>query len=75
MKSQRKPLSEAEAIATLQALADRWPRSLWLYACGRGGFGSLYILRVGDEAHPREGLDQSKIIATIDGIPCDGGDI
>lgn len=62
---------ERNAIAALQRLAKRWPRSLKLVSMD----GALAVIRNGD---PRYGASggverQECIIAHVDGIPNDGG--
>lgn len=58
---------ERRAIAALQRLGRRWPRSLKLFAAA----GQLIVV-------PNDGRDQpwpySYELDRIHGIPCDGGD-
>lgn len=64
---------ERKAIAALKRLAKMWPASLWLFSAS----GSLVVMRCneqGEHAHRGEGIDQDYIVATIQGIPNDGGD-
>jgi hypothetical protein len=68
------PLTREErlAIATLQRLAKRWPKSLWLYS----GSGTLNVMRMdedGREAMRGEGVDSDYVVDEID-IRNDGGD-
>lgn len=67
---------ERRAIATLQRLARRWPKSLWLFSAS----GQLNVMRLrqdgqralgGDNAP--DAADPDYVLATID-IPNDGGD-
>lgn len=69
---------EKRAIAALQRLAGKWPKSLWLYSAS----GSLNVMRrdsAGKRAVLDHGLDQhggvdpAYSVAVID-IPNDGGD-
>lgn len=66
---------ERRAIASLERLAKRWPRSLMLFSAS----GSLLVLR--NDGHSVERLGSrdaaeqyATILASIDGIPNDGGD-
>jgi hypothetical protein len=68
---------EKHAIAALKRLAKRWPKSLWLYSAS----GTLNVMRCEPDGvqHFRpcgrsEGVDPDYIVATVDGIPNDGGD-
>ena len=56
---------ERRAINSLKRLAKRWPKSLMLF-----GGGGLTVRK------PEAGklYDARYIVATIDGIPADGGD-
>jgi hypothetical protein len=58
---------ERRAIAALERLAKRWPRSLKLFSWS----GTLCVMRADDSL-----LDDpsAAIITTIEGIPNDGGD-
>jgi hypothetical protein len=64
---------ERKAIASLERLAKRWPRSLKLVSMD----GSLAVIRNGDprfDSEQRVGVErQACVIAHIDGIPNDGG--
>jgi hypothetical protein len=63
---------ERKAIASLQRLAKRWPQSLKLVSMG----GGLHVIRVGDPRFDGQypGQRAEAVIASIDGIPNDGGD-
>lgn len=70
-------VEEERAIASLQRLAKRWPKSLWLYSAS----GTLTVMRTAkDGTHAVEGgvegagIDRAYIITTIQGISNDGGD-
>lgn len=71
----RRLYTETQAIAILEDLGRRWPPSLWLYAVGSGGKGSLLVFRRGEGARPDSGIDPSQALALIYGISVDGGDI
>ena len=65
---------EALAIATLNRLAKRWPKSLWLFSAA----GDLHVMKYNPEgkrymwdASHGEEVDQGAILATIK-IPNDG---
>ena len=66
---------EQRAIAILQRLAKRWPKTLWLYSAS----GTLNVMRcLPNGKHAMEpglgaGADIEYRIATVD-IPNDGGD-
>jgi hypothetical protein len=62
---------ERKAIAALQRLAKRWPQTLKLVSMD----GGLHVIRNGDERYgTRFGTDrQESVIASIYGIPNDGG--
>jgi hypothetical protein len=64
---------EKRAIAALQRIAKKWPKSLWLFSAS----GSLCVMRTlqgGEHATERHGeIDPDYHLATID-IPNDGGD-
>ena len=70
---------EARAIRTLERLAKRWPKSLWLFSAG-GAFhvmkldpeGNRYVYAMGHESGG-SGMDHAASLATI-AIPSDGGD-
>lgn len=63
---------ERRAIQTLERLGKRWPRSLMVASMG----GTLVVIPTAD--HERDdgygGVDASKVLATIAGIPNTGGD-
>lgn len=64
---------EEAAIRALQRLAKKWPQTLWLYSAS----GRLQVMRCdehGDHAQVGEGVDPDYRVATIYGIPNDGGD-
>lgn len=63
---------ERKAVASLQRLAARWPRSLTLLSMG----ASLCVVRTGDERLDAfDSADRcAAIVANVDGIPNDGGD-
>jgi len=64
---------ERKAIASLERLAKKWPRSLTLQSMS----GSLHVMHTDDCMLPIErggGCDPDKVIVHIDGIPNDGGD-
>lgn len=64
---------ERRAIDSLKRLAKKWPKSLWLFSAS----GSLEVMRCdesGDHAMDGEGVDPRYIVASIQGIPNDGGD-
>ena len=54
---------EAAAIQSLKRLARKWPRSLCLFSWS----GTLMVVK-------RNSADNDAEIATIEGIPNDGGD-
>ena len=54
---------ETRAIQSMKRLAKRWPRSLTVF----GQSGSMVIIHTADDPPWRA-------LATISGIPCDGGD-
>lgn len=63
---------ELSAIAALQRLARRWPRSLTLVSYD----GSLSVIRSADLGAIADGNGPERedlILANIDGIPNDGG--
>lgn len=74
MKSLELTKEEQRAINSLKRLAKNWPKSLWLFS----GSGSLHVMRVGEEGeqvmNDQQGVDPDYVVATIDGIPNDGGD-
>lgn len=70
------PLTDEEkrAIATLQRLAKRWPRSLWLFATGN----NVHVMRCGADGRQVQlgrcgGTDPAYEVAAVN-IPNDGGD-
>lgn len=64
--------AEERAIASLQRLAKRWPRSLTLASMG----GSLVVIHTRDERFDADSTDerQEAVLADINGIPNTGGD-
>lgn len=58
---------EAKAIADLSKLASRWPKSLMLFSQS----GSLFVLKPPKDSQEPRLRDE---VATIKGIPNDGGD-
>ena len=64
---------EQNAINTLDRLAKRWPKTLWLFATGM----SLHVMKCdkdgGHATLPCDGMDPDYSITTID-IENDGGD-
>lgn len=60
---------EAKAIASLQRLARRWPQSLQLVSLG----GGLNVFHFGEDKI-NGAFDPDKVLASIEGIPNDGGD-
>ena len=63
---------ERTAIESLKRLANKWPKTLWLFSAN----GKLCVMRKdahGEKARDGEGFDQNSIIAWID-IENDGGD-
>lgn len=64
---------EKAAIRTLERLAKRWPKTLWLYSAS----GSLHVMRCGPQGEhvetPMGGSDPTYRITKIN-IPNDGGD-
>lgn len=66
---------EKRAIRTLSRLANNWPESLILFSAG----GSLNVVKVYDgemrtPTLPSGGVDQDRVVASISGIPNEGGD-
>jgi hypothetical protein len=59
---------ERNAIKSLERLAKRWPQSLMLFSAS----GTLCVMP--NDGCPPTGRDQSEILASIQGIPNDGGD-
>lgn len=65
-------MSEHDAVAALSRLANRWPKSLWLFAAS----GRLNVMRKnerGERALTGDGMDPAYSVAEI-GIEADGGD-
>jgi hypothetical protein len=64
---------EKRAIKALKRVARQWPKTLWLFSAG-----DLEVMRLGPNGErmmtSQGGVDQAYIVATIDGIPNDGGD-
>lgn len=64
---------EQRAIADIQALAERWPKTLWLYTAA----GQIHIMRMGSDGEPAMlpggGVDPAFSVANVD-IHADGGD-
>ncbi len=64
---------ERQALRRLRELARAWPKSFWLFS----GSGSLSVMRYkpdGTCAMTATGcVDQDYLVATIEGIPNDGG--
>lgn len=67
---------ETQAIADLRSLAERWPKTLWLFA-GPSGEGELCVMRCGADGKRVETslgfVDQDYCVGSVS-IPCDGGD-
>lgn len=68
--------AERQAVEDLKALASRWPKTLGLFSDG-----TLYVMKLGPDGQfvTKTGgrgarMDQSYIVARIDGIKTDGGD-
>ena len=66
---------EKAAIRDLKKLAQKWPKSLWLYS----GAGSLFVLRTtpeGEHAMTKHGgVDPAFVVESLGtSIPNDGGD-
>lgn len=62
---------EAAAIAALRRVAKRWPRTLTLLSMS----GTLHVVRTGDGRLDLDGPERCDAsLATIAGIPNDGGD-
>jgi hypothetical protein len=63
---------EAKAIKSLERLARRWPRSLTLFSAA----GSLVVIATDTPARSLADtrMTEADVLATIDGIPNDGGD-
>ncbi len=60
---------ESKAIAALQRIASRWPRSLMLASMD----GDLVVIRNDDARMQGADIDQEAIVAEIRGIPNTGG--
>ena len=60
---------ESKAIASLQRLASRWPRTLMLASMD----GELIVIRNNDARMAGPDIDQDAIVAEIKGIPNTGG--
>lgn len=66
-------IEEMQAIRALVRLGRRWPASLGLLSMS----GDLLVVRLDEDGgfiHKGEGLDPDAVLATIKGIPNDGGD-
>lgn len=65
---------EQNAIHSLERLAKRWPKTLWLFSAS--GTLEVYKLRgEGEQVHVSNGsVDPNYCVTTIHGIPNDGGD-
>ena len=65
--------NEQAAIDALEALAAKWPKTLWLFSAD----GSLNVMRCGPGGrrvvNRAGGIDQAYSLTSID-IPNDGGD-
>lgn len=61
---------EAKAVRSLERLASRWPQSLKLFSAA----GSLVVLDAEQTSLADERLSEDDVLATINGIPNDGGD-
>lgn len=64
---------ERKAVATLQRLSKKWPKSLWLFS----GSGSLCVMKKNDKGEralsDTDGMCPEHVVAKID-IENDGGD-
>ena len=74
MSEQELSAEETRTIRELTKLAQKWPKTLWLYANGV----NIYVMRVGENGERfvtgfGKGYDPDCSVATI-GIPNDGGD-
>lgn len=68
----RAKLSESALVKSLDELARRWPKGLWLFANGM----NLYLMRQhpdGSRHAKNGGMDETLVVASF-GIPNDGGD-
>lgn len=67
-------LEETKAIKSLQRLAKKWPKSLWLYSAS----GTLNVMKTnkkGEHAVVENGsIDPYYLVGHIQGISNDGGD-
>jgi len=67
-------VTEHDAIRQLQALAQAWPSSLWLFSAS----GSLHVMRKVNGKRMMNkhdgGIDADYVVETIKGIDNDGGD-
>lgn len=66
-------VAEVQAIRSLHQLAKRWPRTLTLLSMG----GSLCVMHTGDPRFDFENSSAERgevVLASINGIPNDGGD-
>lgn len=61
---------EEAAIRSLERVASKWPGSLKLVSAA----GSLVVVFTGMDLGPDGKLTEDKVLATISGIPNDGGD-
>lgn len=65
---------ERAALLALARLAQKWPKTLWLYAAN----GSLCVMRTGAYGEhvttSNGGIDHAHVVDSDVGIPCDGGD-
>lgn len=69
-ESDAREYTEAQAIAALERVAKRWPRSLQLFSAA----GSLLVVRNGWGVGGDARMTDDDVIARITGIPNDGGD-
>lgn len=64
---------EKQAIAALQRLADRWPKTLWIFTVG----GPLTVMKNGEDGKPIMSdlgeYSESAVVAEIVGIFADCG--
>lgn len=64
---------EKAAINALKRMAERWPKTLWVFAAN-GTFCIMQLDEDGDRAHlSSDGVDPDYNVVDIN-IPCDGGD-
>lgn len=64
---------ELRAIRRLKKLAKEWPSTLWLFS-----EGSMHVMRYGPDGKqmtegPQGSVDQLYTVATIMGLPAEGG--